>query len=251
MTAVELTGRVAIVTGSTAGLGTRFAHVLARAGATVIVTGRRTERIGEVVDSISAAGGTAHGVQLDVTDPASIEQCLTEVSERFGVPQILVNNAGIPDAQRAHKMPLELVDAVLDTNVRGPWLMATGVARRLIDSDLPGRIVNITSMAAYHYAGDGAALYSTTKAAVSRMTEALAVEWSRKYINVNAIAPGVFASEMTDGMLSRVGDITPGLPRKRLGQPEQIDSTLLYLVSDASEAVTGTVIKIDDGQLPR
>lgn len=251
MTAIELTGRVAIVTGSTAGLGTRFAHVLARAGATVIVTGRRTERIGEVVDSISAAGGTAHGVQLDVTDPASIEQCLTEVSERFGVPQILVNNAGIPDAQRAHKMPLELVDAVLDTNVRGPWLMATGVARRLIDSDLPGRIVNITSMAAYHYAGDGAALYSTTKAAVSRMTEALAVEWSRKYINVNAIAPGVFASEMTDGMLSRVGDITPGLPRKRLGQPEQIDSTLLYLVSDASEAVTGTVIKIDDGQLPR
>lgn len=251
MTAVELTGRVAIVTGSTAGLGARFAHVLARAGATVIVTGRRTERIGEVVDSISAAGGTAHGVQLDVTDPASIEQCLTEVSERFGVPQILVNNAGIPDAQRAHKMPLELVDAVLDTNVRGPWLMATGVARRLIDSGLPGRIVNITSMAAYHYAGDGAALYSTTKAAVSRMTEALAVEWSRKYINVNAIAPGVFASEMTDGMLSRVGDITPGLPRERLGQPEQIDSTLLYLVSDASEAVTGTVIKIDDGQLPR
>lgn len=190
-------------------------------------------------------------MQLDVTDPASIEDCLEQVSEEIGIPQILVNNAGIPDAQRAHKMSLELVDAVLDTNVRGPWLMATGVARRLIAAELPGRIVNITSMSAYHYAGDGAALYSTTKAAVSRMTEALAVEWSRKFINVNAIAPGVFASEMTDGMLTRVGDITPGLPRKRLGQPEQIDSTLLYLVSDASEAVTGTVIKIDDGQLPR
>lgn len=251
MSAVDLSGRVAIVTGSTAGLGTRFAHVLAEAGATVVVTGRRTERIREVVESIGRSGGTAHGVQLDVTDPASIEDCLEQVSEEIGIPQILVNNAGIPDAQRAHKMSLELVDAVLDTNVRGPWLMATGVARRLIAAELPGRIVNITSMSAYHYAGDGAALYSTTKAAVSRMTEALAVEWSRKFINVNAIAPGVFASEMTDGMLTRVGDITPGLPRKRLGQPEQIDSTLLYLVSDASEAVTGTVIKIDDGQLPR
>lgn len=184
-------------------------------------------------------------------DPASIESCLERVEEELGVPQILVNNAGIPDAQRAHKMSLELVDSVLDTNVRGPWLMATGVARRLIAEELPGRIVNITSMSAFHYAGDGAALYSTSKAAVARMTEALAVEWARFHINVNAIAPGVFASEMTDGMLSRVGDITPGLTRKRLGQPEQLDSTLLYLTSDTSEVVTGTVIKVDDGQLPR
>lgn len=246
-----LDGRVAIVTGSTAGLGTRFAHVLADAGATVIVTGRRTERIAEVVDAIGARGGTAHGLRLDVTDPASIESCLEEVTEQHGVPQILVNNAGIPDAARAHKMSLELVDAVLDTNVRGPWLMATGLARRLIAARLPGRIVNISSMSAYHYGGDGAALYSTSKAAVVRMTEALAVEWARHLINVNGIAPGVFESEMTDGMLERVGDIAPGLPRKRLGLPEQLDSTLLYLVSDASEAVTGTVIKVDDGQLPR
>ncbi|GAA1699331.1 SDR family NAD(P)-dependent oxidoreductase [Dietzia cercidiphylli] len=251
MTSVDLTGRVAIVTGSTAGLGARFAHVLADAGATVVVTGRRTERIEEVVDAISRRGGSAHGVRLDVADPASVESCLTEVTERLGAPRILINNAGIPDAQRAHKMPLELVHAVLDTNIRGPWLMATGVARRLIVAETPGRIVNISSMAAYHYAGNGAALYATTKAALSRMTEALAVEWARNLINVNAIAPGVFESEMTDGMLERVGDIAPGFPRKRLGVPEQLDSTLLYLVSDASEAVTGTVIKIDDGQLPR
>ena len=248
---VDLTGRVAIVTGSTAGLGVRFAHVLAEAGATVVVTGRRAERIAEVVGAIGERGGKAHGVRLDVTDPDSIEACLEQVTAELGVPQILVNNAGIPDAQRAHKMSLELVDAVLDTNVRGPWLMAPGLARRLIAAELPGRIVNIPSMAAYHYAGNGAALYSTAKAAVSRMTEALAVEWSRHLINVNGIAPGVFASEMTDGMLARVGDIAPGFPRKRIGLPEQLDSTLLYLVSDASEAVTGTVIKVDDGQMPR
>lgn len=251
MPAVDLTGRIAIVTGSTAGLGARFAHVLADAGATVIVTGRRTERIAEVVEAIGHRGGKAHGVRLDMTDPDSIESCLTQVTEEVGTPQILINNAGIPDAQRAHKMSLELVDAVLDTNVRGPWLMATGVARQLIAAKLPGRIVNISSMAAYHYAGEGAALYSTTKAAVSRMTETLAVEWARNYINVNGIAPGVFDSEMTDGMLQRVGDLAPGFPRKRIGRPDQLDSTLLYLVSDASDAVTGTVIKIDDGQTHR
>jgi len=112
----------------------------------------------------------------------------------------------------------------------------------------PGRIVNISSMGAYSYAGGGAALYSITKAAVNRMTEALAVEWARFGINVNGIAPGAFSSEMMDGMISRIGDITQAFPRHRLGDPAQMDSTLLYLVSPASEFVTGTVIKIDDGQ---
>jgi NAD(P)-dependent dehydrogenase (short-subunit alcohol dehydrogenase family) len=111
-----------------------------------------------------------------------------------------------------------------------------------------GRIVNISSMGAFSYAGGGAALYSITKAAIVRMTETLAVEWARFGINVNAIAPGAFASEMMDGMLQRVGDITRAFPRQRLGQPSQLDSTLLYLVSPASEFVTGTVVKVDDGQ---
>jgi NAD(P)-dependent dehydrogenase (short-subunit alcohol dehydrogenase family) len=247
----DLEGQVAIVTGATAGLGERFAHVLASAGASVAVTGRRTDRIKAVVESINHGGGTAYGVRLDVADPASIEACIDEVAERLGEPQILVNNAGIPDAARAHKMSLELVDAVLDTNVRGPWLMATGVARRLIEANLPGRIVNISSMSAFHYAGEGAALYSTSKAAVARMTEALAVEWARNHINVNAIAPGAFASEMMDGMIERVGDVSAGFPRKRMGDPAQLDTTLLYLVSPASEAVTGTVVKVDDGQTHR
>ncbi|HEY9563342.1 MAG TPA: SDR family NAD(P)-dependent oxidoreductase [Nocardioides sp.] len=247
----DLSGQVAIVTGATSGLGTRFAQVLAAAGAKVAVTGRRADRIAGVVESITATGATAYGVQLDVSDPASIEACLSEVSQQLGTPQILVNNAGIPDAQRAHKMSLELVDAVLDTNVRGPWLMSTGVARQLIAAGLPGRIVNISSMSAYHYTGEGAALYATTKAAVSRMTETLAVEWARFDINVNAIAPGAFSSEMMDGMLSRVGDITGAFPRKRIGDPAQLDSTLLYLVSPASEAVTGTIVKVDDGQTHR
>jgi NAD(P)-dependent dehydrogenase (short-subunit alcohol dehydrogenase family) len=106
-------------------------------------------------------------------------------------------------------------------------------------------------MGAFNYGGGAAALYSVTKAAVNRMTEALAVEWAGFGINVNAIAPGAFRSEMMDGMLERLGDITAHFPRKRLGEPPQLDSTLLYLVSPDSEAVTGTVIKVDDGQSSR
>src|SRR6185369_11020800 len=119
---------------------------------------------------------------------------------------------------------------------------------RLMELKLPGRMVNIASVGAYNYGGGGAALYSITKAGVVRLTEALAVEWSKFHINVNGIAPGAFASEMMDGMLQRIGDITQGFPRRRLGDPAQLDSTLLYLVSSASDAVTGTVIKVDDGQ---
>ena len=137
---------------------------------------------------------------------------------------------------------------MLDTNVRAPWVLSCEVARRLIAAKRPGRIVNISSIGAFHYAGGGAALYSVSKAAVNRMTEALAVEWARNGINVNAIAPGAFRSEMMDGMMSRVGDFTSALPRKRLGEPAQLDSTLLYLVAPASECVTGTVVTVDDGQ---
>ena len=114
-----------------------------------------------------------------------------------------------------------------------------------------GRMVNIASTGAFSYGGNGAALYSITKAAIVRMTETLAVEWSRFGINVNAIAPGAFRSEMMDGMLDRMGDITKAFPRGRLGEPHQLDSTLLYLVAPSSAAVTGTTVIVDDGQGPR
>jgi NAD(P)-dependent dehydrogenase (short-subunit alcohol dehydrogenase family) len=171
-----------------------------------------------------------------------------KAEEALGPVDILINNAGIPDAQRAHKMSVELIDAVLDTNVRGPWILACEFARRRIAAEKPGRIVNIASSAAYSYTGGGAALYSVSKAAMVRITETLAVEWSKFHINVNAIAPGAFESEMMDGMLSRMGDISQHFPRKRIGNPAQLDSTLLYLVSPASDAVTGTCLRVDDGQ---
>ncbi len=245
---IDLSGKVALVTGASSGLGKRFAQVLARQGAKVAITGRRLDRLEALAAEIAADGGVAAPLALDVTDTAQLLAVIGRAEEALGPVDILINNAGIPDAQRATKMSVALIDAVLDTNVRAPWILACEFARRRMEAKAPGRIINIASMAAYSYRGEGAALYSVSKAAVVRMTEALAVEWSKFHINVNAIAPGAFASEMMDGMLERMGDISQHMPRKRIGDPAQLDSTLLYLCSPASDAVTGTIIKVDDGQ---
>ena len=250
-TSTDLSGQVALVTGASSGLGLRFAKVLAACGAKVALAARRLDRLEALAAEIRAAGGQAAAISMDATDADQLKAAVAQAEADLGLVTILVNNAGIPDAARAHKMSVELIDRVLDINVRAPFILSTEVARRLIAAKQPGRIVNIASSAAYNYAGGGAALYSVSKASVVRMTEALAVEWASFDINVNAIAPGAFASEMMDGMLERMGDITQRFPRKRLGDPAQLDSTLLYLVSPASDAVTGTSIRVDDGQSPR
>jgi NAD(P)-dependent dehydrogenase (short-subunit alcohol dehydrogenase family) len=248
---VDLTGQVALVTGASSGLGRRFAVVLAACGAAVALTGRRLDRLQDLAGEINAHGGKAAAFALDVTDPGQLATVVDKAEQALGQVNILVNNAGIPGAKRAHKMPLDLIDRVFDTNLRSPYILSCEVARRLIDTNKPGRIVNIASMAAFTYHGEGAALYCVTKAGVVRMTEVLAVEWAKYNINVNAIAPGAFSSEMMDGMLERMGDITKGFPRPRIGDPAQMDSTLLYFVSPASDFVTGAVVKIDDAQSGR
>ncbi len=250
-TDVDLTGQVAMVTGASSGLGLHFAHVLARQGAAVAITGRRTDRLEQVAASIRAAGGTCLPIGMDVREPEAIVAGVRATEAELGLISILVNNAGIPDGTYATKMSLELVDSLLETNVRAPFLLSCEVARSLIKAKLPGRIVNMSSISSSFYDGVGAALYSISKAALERMTETLAVEWAKFGINVNAMAPGAFASEMTDFMLEKMGDITVHFPRRRLGQPSQLESTLLYLVAPASECVTGTIIKVDDGQQPR
>lgn len=250
-TSTDLQGQVALVTGATSGLGWRFAQTLAAAGATVVAAGRRGDRLQRIADLINDSGGRAHPLEMDVSDPDSILAGVAAAEELAGLVTIAVNNAGVPDARRAHKMPIELIDNVIAVNLRGPFVLSCEVARRLIAAKSPGRIVNISSVAAFHYDGHGAALYSITKAAIARMSEVLAVEWAAHDINVNCIAPGAFHSEMLDGMIERVGDFSGRFPRRRIGSPEQLDSTLLYLCSPASECVTGTVIKVDDGQGPR
>jgi len=253
----DLTGEVAIVTGATSGLGRRFARVLAAAGASVCVSGRRAERLAEVKAEIEAAGGACLAVQGDMTVTEDILRMVAETKAAFGTPTILINNAGMADAKFATNIDVELIDRVISLNLRGPFIAAREVAKGLIAAKTSGRIINISSIMATHYTGEGAALYSTTKAAITRMTETFAVEWARFGINVTAIAPGFFKSEMTDAMALRMGDgeapadFSQVYPRKRLPTPEMLDSTLLFLCSPASDAVTGTVIKVDDGQTPR
>lgn len=248
---LDLSGQVALVTGATSGLGLRFAEVLAAAGAAVAIAGRRVERLDALSQSIRTAGGVCAPVPFDVSEADACVDAVERAENALGPLSILVNNAGVPDAQYAAKMSIESIDHVIGVNLRAPFILSCELARRLMVRGMPGRIVNISSMAAYDLRRPGAALYSTTKSGLARMTEALAVEWARFGINVNGIAPGSFCSEMMDGMVERVGDVTQGFPRKRLGQPQELDSTLLYLVSLSSSLVTGTIIKVDDGQYAR
>lgn len=244
----DLTGQVAFVTGATSGLGRRFANVLAKCGAKVAIAGRRKDRLDEVKAEIAAFGGVAHPIPLDVGNMQACIDAIGEAEKALGLVTILVNNAGMPDPVRPTKASLELIDEVFNVNMKAPFVLSCEVARRLIAAKSPGRIVNIASVAAFRYGGNGAALYPITKAGLIRITEALAVEWSKQRINVNAIAPGLFDSEMTEAMFERVGDISKENPRGRMGVPAQLDSTLLYFVSPASECVTGTYVKVDDGQ---
>lgn len=250
---VDLSGQTAFVTGASSGLGRRFALILAAAGAAVAIAARRIDRLEALADEIRSRGGKALPLALDVRDAAAIPQAVDEAQQGLGLVRILINNAGTPDAQWATHMSLQLVDNVIDTNFRAPFLLSSEVARRLIAARAPGRIVNISSVGAYHYTADTAAsLYCACKLGVSRLTETLAMEWARFGINVNAIAPGFFHSEMGDFALARLGD--KGLdwtPRKRVGEPRHLDSTLLYLLAPASEFVTGTCIRVDDAQVPR
>lgn len=249
---VDLSGRVALVTGASAGLGRHFALTLARAGAKVVVCARRLDALQDVVQEIEAEGGEALAVPLDLNDAKGIVAAYDAAEARFGLVDILVNNAGVPDGKYATKLSLEEIDTVLSINVRAPFLMATEMARRLMEAKKPGHVVNLSSVAAYAYTHrSAAALYATTKAAIVKMTKALALEWAAARINVNAIAPGLFRSEMSAGYIDRAGDFTTRFPRGRVGEPSDLESTLLYLVDPRSSLVTGTTIIVDDAQQGR
>lgn len=248
-----LDGRVALVTGASAGLGRRFARVLAEHGAAVVIAARRSEALEELAGEIRGAGGRALVHAIDVADSGAIPGVFDAAEQQFGTVDILVNNAAVADGNFATALSLVTIDRVIDVDFRAPFLFAVETARRLMAADQPGRIVNISSVGAFHYSPrSAAALYCAAKAGIIRMTEVLAIEWARYGINVNAIAPGMFESEMTEEYIARVGDrVRQSFPRQRFGTPGDLDSTLLYLVDPASHFVTGTCITVDDGQTSR
>ena len=242
----RLTGRVAIVTGASSGLGVAFAHALSQAGASVVLAARRTDRLASVAAAVQADGGRAISVPLDVTDPDSCQAVADAAMAEFGRIDILVNNAGVATAYPATRETPEQFRSVIDVNLNGSYWMAQACGRLM----QPGAsIVNISSALAVTTAGLPQAAYSASKAGLMGLTRDLAAQWTgRKGIRVNAIAPGYFATEMTDqyppgyldSMSSRM--IVP-----RMGRLEEGAATLVWLASPAAGYVTGQTIVVDGG----
>jgi NAD(P)-dependent dehydrogenase (short-subunit alcohol dehydrogenase family) len=250
---INLHGQVALVTGAATGLGRRFASVLSGCGAAVALVGRRIELLTKLEREIRDSGGQAFAAQLDVRDPHAIHGCLDRIQTKLGLVSILINNAAVMNNQPATALSLDTIDDLISTNFRAPFLLSIEVARRLIDNVAPGRIVNISSVGAYRQSIDATmSLYGATKSGIQRLTEMLAVEWAKDRINVNAIAPGLFRTEMGEAYIKEhEAEIVAPFPRHRVGEPPQLDSTLLYLVSPSSEFVTGICLLVDDAQYSR
>jgi len=252
-TRFDLDGKTALVTGASSGLGARFARVLADNGAQVVLASRRVERLKELRAEIEAAGGDAHVVALDVTDPASIRAAVEQAENDAGPIDILVNNSGVSTTQRLVDVKPEDFDFVFGTNTRGAFFVAQEIARRMIarakiDPERQGRIVNIASMAALRVLAQ-IGVYCMSKAAVVQMTKAMALEWGRYNINVNAICPGYIETEINaHHWQTEAGQkLIQMLPRRRVGKPEDLDGVLLLLASERSSFVNGAVIAADDG----
>lgn len=244
----NLSGKVALVTGASSGLGARFAKVLADAGATVALAARRVERLKELRAEIDAEGGEAHVYELDVTSVSSIRACVGQVEEDLKKIDILVNNSGVSSQGRILDVTEEDYDYVMTTNTKGAFFMAQQVAHVMTAQKTQGRIINIASVAGLR-ALSQLAVYSMSKAAVVHMTRAMAMEWGRYGINVNAICPGYIETEINSAYFGTEGGrkLVNMLPRRRIGKPEDLDGLLLLMASDASGFINGAAVAADDG----
>ncbi len=251
---INLEGKVALITGASSGLGKRFALVLSQAGAKVVLASRRVERLKELRAEIEASGGAAHVVSLDVTDYQSIKSAVAHAETEAGTIDILVNNSGVSTTQKLAEVTPADYEYVFDTNTRGAFFVAQEVAKRMMmrsggTAQKPAyRIINIASVAGLRVLPQ-IGLYSMSKAAVVHMTRAMALEWGRHGINVNAIAPGYIDTEINHAHWSTEAGqkLLSMLPRRRVGQPEDLDGLLLLLAADESQYINGAVIAADDG----
>lgn len=253
---IDLSGRVALVTGASSGLGMQFAKTLAKAGAAVVLAGRRLERLKTLRAEIEGDGGDAHVVGLDVTDLDSIRSAVAHAETEMGGIDILVNNSGVGVSKPLTEITEGDYDYVFDTNTRGAFFVAQEVGKRMIaraQGSAPGtftggRIVNIASVLGFKVL-NRVGTYAMSKAAVIHMTRAMALEWGRHGINVNAICPGYIDTEINHHQWSteQGQKLVAMLPRKRVGQPKDLDAVLMMLVANESHFVNGAVVQADDG----
>ena len=248
MTSFDLTGRTALVTGASSGLGRHFAQVLARAGAGVALAARRLDRLEEAVSEITATGGLAAAIPCDITDGKSVRAAVEAAEAALGPLDILVNNAGIAISKPLFEHSETDWDRVLDTNLKGAWLMSREVAARWLALRRPGRIINITSLLALRTIKNVPS-YCAAKAGLEHLTHSLAIELARYRITVNAIAPGYVETDMNRGFLrSEAGQaLIARIPMERVGAPDDLDGALLLLASDAGAYITGAVLPVDGG----
>ncbi|MFN9505664.1 MAG: SDR family oxidoreductase [Rubrivivax sp.] len=253
---IDLSGRVALVTGASSGLGAQFARALSRAGAGVVLAARRLERLKDLRAELEAEGGDAHVVTLDVTDHDSIKAAVAHAETEMGTIDILVNNSGVSTTQKLVDVMPDDFDFMMNTNARGAFFVAQEVGKRMIARSrgaapgtfTGGRIVNVASMAGLRVLGQ-IGVYSMTKAAVIHMTKSMALEWGRYGINVNALCPGYIDTEINHHHWTTESGqkLIQMLPRKRIGQPKDLDAVLMMLCANESHFVNGAVIAADDG----
>lgn len=246
----SLAGRSALVTGASAGLGAHFAEVLADAGAQVWLAARRTDRLQALQSGLRRRGARAECIALDVTDAASVQQAFDTMASAGTLPDIVINNAGVGLGTAALSTSEQDWDQVVDTNLKGAWLVATEAARRLVAVERQGSIVNIASILGERV-GAFVAPYAASKAGLIQLTKALALEWARHGIRVNALCPGYVVTDINREFLaSEDGDrMRKRIPQRRFGEPRDLDGPLLLLASDAGRYMTGAVVATDGGHL--
>ena len=246
----SLCGRVALVTGASSGLGRHFARTLAEAGATVVLAARRADKLADAVAEIQALGCDARPQAMDVTDAASVQAAFDALAAQGLVADIVVNNAGVAVSRPLLEQTEADWDGVVDTNLKGAWLVAQEAARRLVAAGLPGSIINIASITGERVAG-GVAPYCASKAGLIQLTRAMALELARSRIRVNALAPGYVVTELNqDFLASSAGErLRSRIPQQRFGQVQDLDGPLLLLASEAGSFITGSVLAVDGGHL--
>jgi len=245
----DLDGQVAIVTGASSGLGAHFAETLAKAGAKVAIGARRVDRLTALAEKIAGDDGRALPVELDVTDAQSVAEAVRIAEEELGPISILVNNAGVPSGGKVLEMEEAEWDSVLDTNLKGAWLMAREVGRHMVEHETAGRIINISSVIGVSTAAKRVLAYSISKAGMVNLTQTMALELGDKGIRVNAIAPGYIQTELNHDFLnSPAGQrIATRVPLGRFGETTDLDGLLLLLAGPAASYITGSVFNVDGG----
>lgn len=249
--AFNLTGKRALVTGASSGLGDHFARLLAEQGAEVVLAARRLEKLESLAEEIRANGGKALPVAMDVTKADSVQAAFEVIaSELDGPCDIVVNNSGVGQASWYQDTTEEEWQGIIDTNMTGVWRVAKAATKALLDAGKPGSIINIASITALQPALMNVG-YAGSKAAVDHMTRVMAVEICRYGIRVNAIAPGYFKTAINDEYLdSEHGDIMrKRIPMRRFGEHKELDGALMLLASDAGAYMTGETIRVDGGHI--